>query len=217
MEVGDLILTPHFTWHDHTNDSGEPIVWLDGLDMPLIVALNQVVIQDAPEPRQAIVADSGDVSAALYGPARPHTSSATPFFHYRWRDTEIALRALIAAGGPIDPYDGYLLEYRNPTTGGPTMPSIQCSVQLLPADHRTQARRHTSTKIYHALRGSGTTYVGDRRLDWDEGDTFVVPVWYAHRHVNTSSADEAILFSMSDTPVLQALDLYREEAVAEAD
>ena len=42
-------------------------------------------------------------------------------------------------------------------------------------------------------------------------DTFVVPLWYAHRHMN-SSADDAILFSMSDAPALKALDLYREES-----
>jgi gentisate 1,2-dioxygenase len=39
-----------------------------------------------------------------------------------------------------------------------------------------------------------------------------VPLWYNHRHLNRSSSDEAILFSMSDAPVLKALDLYREEA-----
>ena len=45
----------------------------------------------------------------------------------------------------------------------------------------------------------------------EQGDTFVVPLWYAHRHMNRSSSEEAILFSMSDAPALKALDLYREE------
>ena len=40
MEEGDLILTPNWTWHDHFNGSDKPIIWLDGLDGPLIQSLN---------------------------------------------------------------------------------------------------------------------------------------------------------------------------------
>ncbi|MCS5669076.1 MAG: cupin domain-containing protein, partial [Dehalococcoidia bacterium] len=36
MYPGDLVLTPSWTWHDHSNESGEPIIWLDGLDIPLV-------------------------------------------------------------------------------------------------------------------------------------------------------------------------------------
>jgi len=42
MEEGDLILTPQLTWHDHVNNSGKPILWLDGLDIPLTQALHQL-------------------------------------------------------------------------------------------------------------------------------------------------------------------------------
>src|SRR5258708_1024588 len=40
MHRGDLILTPSWRWHDHGNDTSQPIVWLDGLDIPLIAALD---------------------------------------------------------------------------------------------------------------------------------------------------------------------------------
>ena len=92
------------------------------------------------------------------------------------------------------------------------MTTIQCAVQLLPPGHETSAHRHTSTVIYHVFRGHGTSQVGDRHFDWEQGDSFVVPLWHEHRHVNRSRSDEAILFSMSDAPVLKALDLYREES-----
>jgi gentisate 1,2-dioxygenase len=42
-----------------------------------------------------------------------------------------------------------------------------------------------------------------------------VPLWYQHSHLNRSAFDEAILFSMSDAPVLKALDLYREESASD--
>ena len=32
MAVGDLILTPAWTWHDHVHQGSERIVWLDVLD-----------------------------------------------------------------------------------------------------------------------------------------------------------------------------------------
>jgi len=35
MSPGDLVLTPSWSWHDHANDTGAPMIWLDGLDTPL--------------------------------------------------------------------------------------------------------------------------------------------------------------------------------------
>ena len=43
-------------------------------------------------------------------------------------------------------------------------------------------------------------------------DTFIVPLWSWHEHANRSPAEEAILFSMHDAPILKAFGLYREEA-----
>src|SRR5574341_1095968 len=39
MEPGDLIITPPMRWPDHGHEGGEPVVWLDGLDIPLVRAL----------------------------------------------------------------------------------------------------------------------------------------------------------------------------------
>ena len=205
MEPGDLILTPNMTWHDHSNDGSTPVIWLDGLDFPLVTALHQVMQERYPERRQAIEKSSEEV--IKNGNGQPNAD----FFHYKWRDTEPALRALAKSEGGRNRFDGFLHEYHNPATGGPTMTTIQCAVQLLAAGERTDAHRHTSTVMYHVFRGQGTTQIGDRQFDWQQGDTFVVPVWHAHRHVNEST-DEAILFSLSDAPALKALGLYREEA-----
>ncbi len=132
--------------------------------------------------------------------------------HYRWRDTEPALLSLAEVAAASDPFDGFLLEFRNPVTGGATLPSMQCAVQLLQPGQETAAHRHTSTAIYQVVRGTGSSLIGDRRFDWGPGDIFVVPVWYSHQHANTSASEAAILFSMTDAPLLQYLDLYRKEA-----
>jgi gentisate 1,2-dioxygenase len=213
MEPGDLILTPKLTWHDHSNDSKEPMLWLDGLDFPLVQALHQVMQERYSERRQPIEKSSEEVTDKL-GSSIRHGLPLADFFHYKWRDTEPALRALTKTPAARDRFDGYLLEFRNPLTGGPTMTTIQCAVQLLPARAETEAHRHTSTVIYHVFRGKGVTEIGETKFEWQQGDSFVVPLWHRHRHLNRSSSDEAILFSMSDAPAIRALELYREEACA---
>src|SRR5919106_410763 len=69
MEEGDLILTPNWTWHEHQNDSGGPIIWLDGLDGPLIQSLNVLFFEPYAEEKQA-VSRRDEESAYRYGFAR---------------------------------------------------------------------------------------------------------------------------------------------------
>lgn len=38
MEPGDFIITPAWTWHDHGHDGDDPMVWMDGLDIPIVAA-----------------------------------------------------------------------------------------------------------------------------------------------------------------------------------
>ena len=40
MHPGDFIITPSWTWHDHGNDGDGPMVWLDGLDIPIVTLLD---------------------------------------------------------------------------------------------------------------------------------------------------------------------------------
>ena len=60
MEEGDLILTPNWTWHDHHNESEDPIIWLDGLDGPLIQSLNVLFFEDSEKPEQEITRQTGE-------------------------------------------------------------------------------------------------------------------------------------------------------------
>jgi gentisate 1,2-dioxygenase len=53
--------------------------------------------------------------------------------------------------------------------------------------------------------------IGDKRYEWEQGDSFVVPLWYHHHHENTAK-DPAIFFVMSDKPLMDAIGHYREQA-----
>jgi gentisate 1,2-dioxygenase len=210
MEDGDLILTPQWSWHEHAHEGDEPMVWIDGLDVPFIQSLQAISFQPYRQGRLPVT--EGIDPRAYYGMARPAENTARehmPFLHYRWRDTYPSLQHLAAGVG--SPYDGVALEYVNPATGGSTLPTLSCCIQMLRPGERTRRHRHTSTSIYHAFRGSGTTIINGEPFRWEKGDTFVVPLWSWHEHANRSSSEEAILFSMHDSPILKAFGLYREE------
>jgi gentisate 1,2-dioxygenase len=221
MHPGDLILTPNWTWHDHGNETDAPVIWMDGLDVPLVHALNSYFIQFHPDERQPLTR-AENYSAYKYagGHVRPAWERAAPPHSpqrlYRWADTYAALAGL-ADVEAASPFDDVAVDYVNPLTGGHALPTLGCTLQLLRPGVRTRAHRHNSSAVYHVFRGHGYSVIGGRRYDWAEGDFLALPSWAWHEHANGSTTDEAILFSITDVPVMEALALYREEAYAPDD
>lgn len=214
MEPGDLVLTPNWAWHDHGNETGEPMIWLDGLDLPMINALEANFFDRSAKMSQELTRPD-NASRRLYsGRLSPTwenwTQPYSPVFGYPWAETERAL-ADLAATQTGSPADDLLLEFVNPCTGGTVLPTLGCRIQLLAPARHTEAHRHTSSAVYHVVRGRGRSIVGGKILEWQQFDTFAVPGWAVHEHVNSSSHDEAILFSFTDEPVLRELGYYREE------
>ncbi|WP_217492185.1 cupin domain-containing protein [Veronia pacifica] len=123
----------------------------------------------------------------------------------------------MAAVSDGNPFDDILMHYTNPVTGGHVMKTMGASMQLLRPGFRGKAHRHTGSYIYHVAKGAGYSIVNGKRLDWQKNDIFCVPSWAFHEHVNGSSTDDACLFCFSDLPTIEALGLYREEALAEND
>ena len=192
MYPGDLVLTPNWTWHDHANDTDAPMIWLDGLDTPLVRMLEAGFYEEYHQERQ-------DPGAAV-------NSSR---WHYPMSEMRAALQRLAdaepgAAGG------GTVLEYTNRATGGPVMPTIACYMHLLRPGQQTQAHRRVCCTNFHVVEGAGYSMVGGQRLDWEDKDVFTVPTWTFYEHINTGDRP-AFLFSFSDAPVMKALSLYREE------
>src|SRR5438552_699888 len=58
MEPGDLVLTPTMTWHDHGNEGRAPVMWIDGLDSPVLRYLENLAMDTYPEERQPVAAVS---------------------------------------------------------------------------------------------------------------------------------------------------------------
>lgn len=215
MEPGDLITTPNWSWHDHINSGDTPIIWLDGANGPMIHYYQTGFANPYAEPQQKTVKPIG-WSQHTHGMLRPRIAAPAPAittcrppYRYAWTETETAFAALAESRG--DPFDGILLRYTDPLTGGPTLATMACEIQMLRPGEKGRCHRHTHTVVYHAFRGRGTTWIGDQRFEWEQGDSFVVPLWNWHVHEN-ASREAAILFSINDRPALEALGFFREEA-----
>ncbi|RKF49822.1 gentisate 1,2-dioxygenase [Paraburkholderia fungorum] len=215
MHPGDFIITPSWTWHDHGNPSveegGEPVVWLDGLDIPLIASLDAGFAENYPESMQPVLRPEGD-SFARFGhnmvPVRHRVTDPTsPVFSYPYERSREALDALYHNGEP-DEWDGVKLRYVNPTTGGWPMPTIATFMQFLPAGFAGKTYRSTDATIYCVVEGRGSVRIGDSEFTFEPHDVFVVPGW---QPVSLAAQADSVLFSYSDRPVLSALNLLREE------
>ncbi len=207
MHPGDFIITPSWAWHDHGNPGNAPVVWMDGLDIPLIRTLDAGFAERYPAEVQPT---SQSHSTQRFGmnmmpvDYRP-TSKTSPIFCYPYSRSREVLEQL-SRHGPIDAVDGVKMQYTNPATGGFAMPTIATFIQLLPRGFRGAAARVTDGTIAHVVEGSGRTIIGDRVLEWREKDIFVIPSWMPCRHETDT---DAVLFSFSDRPVQQALGLWR--------
>jgi gentisate 1,2-dioxygenase len=218
MAPGDLILTPSWAWHDHGNETDKLVVWMDGLDIPLVQALNAMFFQFYSE-RQVPLTKPTNASVHLHGHAslsptwvkeRPQSS---PLLLYSWDKTYQSLGSLRDAAG--DEWDDLALEYTHPQTGRALLPTMACWVQMIRPAKRLKAHRHTGSAVYYVVQGSGETIIDGSRFVWDRGDIITLPAWALHEHANRSTRDVAILFSIQDRPVLETLGLYREEAYSD--
>jgi gentisate 1,2-dioxygenase len=210
MRPGDFILTPSWTFHDHGNPGSVPVVWLDGLDVPIVNLFDTSFSEHHPEETQPVAREEGD-ALARYGAnllpleyQSPRLSA--PIFNYPYERSRQALERLRGAGD-WHPAHGLKLQYTNPATGGYPMPTIGAFLQLLPSGFNGTAYRATDATVYCVVEGRGSSRIGETTLTWGPHDVFVVPSWAPVAH---SAQDEAVLFSFSDRPAQKALGLWRE-------
>ncbi|MFI5030783.1 MAG: cupin domain-containing protein, partial [Reyranellales bacterium] len=112
MREGDFVITPTWTWHDHGNDSSKPMVWLDGLDIPLVAMFNAGFAENGAEDEQAVTAPEGTSDARFASGLLPvdwkPSRQTSPIFNYPYARTREALAGL-AKAGPPDACHGYKL------------------------------------------------------------------------------------------------------------
>lgn len=220
LGANDFVLTPNGSWHEHgVSEEGVTCIWQDGLDIPFVNAMEAGFYAVHPDLQQAETHPVNESTHAWGNPGlkpmlHDWQKSYSPLLKYEWEPTyEALLRYSKVTDG--SPFDGVIMDYTNPLTGGPVMATIGASMQMLRPGEHTKAHRHTGSIIYQCAKGEGYSIINGKRFDWKERDIFCVPSWMFHEHVNKSSSDDACLFSFHDLPVMRALNLYYEEALKE--
>ena len=211
MRPGDFILTPSWTYHDHGNPGDTPVVWMDGLDIPIVNTFDTGFAEHHPGDMQPLTRREGDALARYGANVLPLEYSAdrtfSPMFTYPYSRSRETLERLHQEG-PLHSCHGIKVQYVNPATGGYPIPTIGAFLQFLPSGFTGAAYRSTDATVYYAIEGRGHSRVGDMSLAWQTHDIFVVPSW---KPVSHDAHEDAVLFSFSDRPVQKALGLWRED------
>jgi len=184
MESGDVVLTPGWCWHGHGHDGDEPAYWLDGLDVPLTHLFETMYFEEHPDKYEKVV----------------KVAQTSPYRFTR----EATAAALDQAKADPEGLHGPRIDL-----DAPEMRLMGLSMQRLEAGQRTRRQRSTANRLFVPVEGSGETTVAGQRFAWQRGDCIAVPCWnwFDHR-----AAADAVLFEMSDEPLMRFAQYYRFEA-----
>src|SRR5262245_45104051 len=224
---GDIILTPNGTWHDHGNESKQPVIWIDMLDWPLMEFLDCAWVDQEFKPAntsntksQATLQGNG-YSERLYGNGgliptfvshqRGWGNEPAPYIHYRGDEIRAALERLAKEAG--DPYEGIQLQLVNPVTGKPVFPTLNYQAQLIRPGEETQPKRETCGTFIVVIEGKGKSEIGGQVFDWEQNDIMVVPNFVWRKHINTGTGN-AVLYTVSDSALLKNIGQYRAQGKA---
>jgi gentisate 1,2-dioxygenase len=209
MHPGDFIITPAWTWHDHGSTADGPVIWMDGLDVPLVRFLGAGFREEHDEMAQIITRPEGD-SDARYGagmlPLDSKPTHTSPIFNYPYARTREALHQLTLTGAP-DPHHGYALRYVNPTTGDWAIPTIATSMRLLPAGFTSRPYRSTDGAVLVLVEGCLNAKVSQSSFALNAKDVLAIPAWTEY---TLTASEDTVFFIYSDRPVHEKLGLWRE-------
>jgi gentisate 1,2-dioxygenase len=212
MKPGDFIITPSWRFHDHGNETDQPVVWLDGLDIPMVGLFGAGFAEPggdrAPEPARAIGDNLARFGRNMVPAGWTPPDRHSPVLIYPYRESIETLHWMRRSGA-MDDCHAYKLRYVNPATGGYPLATVAAFVQLLPEGITTTSYRSTDATVICVIDGFGESRVGETTFQWKPHDVMVVPSWVPHTH--RSLSPEATLFSFSDRPVQEAIGLWREE------
>jgi len=199
MEPGDLILTSGWSWHGHRNDSSEPSIRLDGVDLPLVPTLavnfSEPSSGQAQPPQHA--GQSGWSAAGVIPlAAEPAQTGPSGMLHCSWARTQEAIDDLAAAGADVAQ-----VAFVRPTDGAPITTTFGCYMSRLAPGASTGDRQETASSVVQIFRGRGQARVRDHAFRWHDGDLLAIPHWAKHElRADPGATEPAYLFTMTDRP-----------------
>ena len=210
MSRGDFIITPSWTYHSHENPGSAPMIWLDGLDVPIVQFLDagfsQRLDDSTGEPKRVEDESLARFASGLLPIGFTSSESKNPVFRYPYDRTKSALEKL-STTGEVHHAHGLKMQFSNPTTGRHATATMAAFVQWLPKGFSGTRYRSTDAAVYCVIEGHGRSRIGESDVAWSPNDVFVVPSWTPVSHLTD---EDCVLFSMSDRATQSALGLWRE-------
>jgi gentisate 1,2-dioxygenase len=207
MEPGDLILTPTGQWHEHRHAGQGPMIWLDVLDLPLMVYLDvSYVVEGAPQTarRPDYTYAAGGLAPIAHG---RRVQAPYPLLRYEWRRTRDALEA---QAGRRERKEIVQVAYVNPETGGDCLNTLAFAALLLRPGEEIALPRISAARVFHVIEGSGNATVDATAIAFEHADTFCAPGLAAVRIVNRSSRAPLYLVTADESPLQRKLGVYEE-------
>jgi gentisate 1,2-dioxygenase len=87
---------------------------------------------------------------------------------------------------------------------------LDYGAQLLRPGEATRFKRETASTLHIAMEGEGVTEAGGQPFEWGANDIFIVPGFVWRRHIN-KGRDDAVLYTVSDAPLLEKIGQYRAQ------
>lgn len=215
MNEGDLVLTPSWTWHEHTHPGTGRMVWFDGLDLPLSHHFDSMFFEMGapglasidPPPVRPPAATSG---GATLPPDSVDPAAAATGVLKSSRFRYSAERAFAALAQSPPARDGSrMLRYVDGANGGAVLPTLDCYLMGLGRSQATHQRRTTASAICVVAEGEGVSVIGDKIIAWKRNDVFTLPHWQWTSH--TATGRGATLFLVSDRELIAGIGYLREE------
>ena len=175
MMPGDVLLTPNWHWHGHSNEGPANAYWLDFLDVPLVHFLGPMFFEHHPD-----------------GIERDAPVDAASSMRFSW--DEIRARLGVASESVPGRWEIEL--------GRPALATMSLKVMRLA---RRSSFRHgptTSNAIFAAIEGEGACDVDERGFVWRRGDVVAVPSGCT---MTCRTSAESFLLRVSDEPLFQKL------------
>ena len=179
MVENDVLLTPNWSWHAHSNETNASAYWLDFLDVPLTHLLGPMFF----EHHEDMIEKSDIIDAA--SPCR------FPF------EQTVARLADAPEKSP---------GVREIQLGAPAMRTIALHVLRLEAGASFEVAPSTLNCIHAVMVGAGEARFDDVAFNWTRGDVVATP---SGRGYTFTAREQSYLLRVSDEPLMTFLDWLR--------
>ena len=181
MLPGDVLLTPNWCYHGHSNESNHEAYWVDFLDAPLVQHLGPMFFEVHPETLES---------------SRSIDANSPMRFAYADYKPKLLSQLEIVKG------------VRCLELGPPTLTTFDRIAVSLLAGSNWDVQKSTDNCIFTVIEGEGKSLIDGKLFQWSSGDMIAVPSWISQKHTSTKNS---VMLRVSDSPIMKMLGWYKKE------